>query len=309
MGLSKSAALNPTVSIVMNCYNSDRFLKEAIDSIYAQTYKNWEIIFWDNASTDNSAAIAQSYDERLKYFLAYKTTPLGEARNLALQKAKGKYIAFLDCDDLYMPDKLERQVALMNEGEFALSYGSAITIDELGDVIRSIPVSNDSGYIFGDLLEHYEINMQSVMIRHSVLQEEQLEFEASMKYCPDYNLFMEIASRYSVGVIRDFIVKYRIVKGSLSSQTVDIASSEIRFSLNRILSNNSELRESYLQYVTAAYEKLYYYDAVSAIYKKDLKKARKLLKPVLFKRISYLLLYLVLILPVPHTMVLRLLRR
>ena len=60
----------PLVSVIMNCYNSDKYLKEAIDSVYNQSYSNWEIIFWDNASNDSSSAIAKSYDERLKYFLA-----------------------------------------------------------------------------------------------------------------------------------------------------------------------------------------------------------------------------------------------
>ena len=95
----------PLVSIIMNCYNSDRFLNEAIDSVYSQTYQNWEIIFWDNASTDTSAIIAKSYDERVKYHFESKTTSLGKARNLAVKKASGKYIAFLDCDDLWLPQK------------------------------------------------------------------------------------------------------------------------------------------------------------------------------------------------------------
>ena len=83
------------VSIIMNCYNGQRFLKEAIDSVYQQDYEDWEIIFWDNASEDDSAKIAKSYDKKLKYFLAPSNTSLGEARNIALQKAHGKYIAFL----------------------------------------------------------------------------------------------------------------------------------------------------------------------------------------------------------------------
>ena len=102
----------PTVSVIMNCFNGEKYLREAIDSVYAQTYKNWEIIFWDNASTDNSAEIAKSYDEKLRYFRGEKTVPLYAARNLALKQAKGKYIAFLDCDDYWLPQKLERQVEI-----------------------------------------------------------------------------------------------------------------------------------------------------------------------------------------------------
>ena len=102
----------PLVSIVVNCYNGEQFLKEAINSIYTQTYSNWEIIFWDNVSTDDSATIAQSYDKRLKYHLAHQTTPLGKARALAAGKARGKYLAFLDCDDLWLDSKLENQIEI-----------------------------------------------------------------------------------------------------------------------------------------------------------------------------------------------------
>ena len=84
----------PLVSILMNCYDGEKYLSEAIDSVYSQTYQNWEIVFWDNASTDSSSNIAKSYDERVRYYLAPKNTSLGEARNFALQRVRGKYIAF-----------------------------------------------------------------------------------------------------------------------------------------------------------------------------------------------------------------------
>src|SRR3989304_6187690 len=100
------------VSIIMNCLNCAKYLREAIDSIYAQTYKDWEIIFWDNASTDDSAVIAGNYDGRLRYFRDEEVVPLGKSRNLAMEKAGGEYIAFLDCDDKWMPEKLERQIPL-----------------------------------------------------------------------------------------------------------------------------------------------------------------------------------------------------
>ncbi|HEY9070161.1 MAG TPA: glycosyltransferase family 2 protein [Candidatus Ozemobacteraceae bacterium] len=106
----------PLVSVIMNCYNSSAFLREAIDSVLAQTYRNWEIVFWDNQSTDESAAIVRSVrDPRVRYLYAPRHTRLGEARNLAVREARGEWIAFLDCDDLWTPDKLERQMALVDE--------------------------------------------------------------------------------------------------------------------------------------------------------------------------------------------------
>jgi glycosyltransferase involved in cell wall biosynthesis len=300
---------SPAVSIIMNCYNSERFLKEAIDSVCQQSYEDWEIVFWDNASTDSSAEIAQSYDDRVKYFLAAETAPLGEARNLALKQAKGKYIAFLDCDDIYLPDKLEKQVALMEQGEYALSYGSAITVDESGREIRRRAVSNKSGNVFAGLLKRYEVNMQSVMVRRDILLAEKLGFDESMKYCPDYNLFMEIASRHMVGVIKDFLVKYRVVANSLSKQTLDIAAPELRYSLDRILSGNPQLKSKYPSEITGAYAKLHYYDAVAAIYQDNRKEARNRLKPAVRHNMAFIFLYLLLYLPIPVSVTLKLLRR
>ena len=82
----------PLVSIIMNCYNSEYFLKDAIDSIYDQSYTNWEIIFWDNASEDLSAEIAKSYNCNLRYFRGKKMIPLGEARDLALSRARSAHL-------------------------------------------------------------------------------------------------------------------------------------------------------------------------------------------------------------------------
>ena len=90
----------PLVSIIVNCFNGELFLKDCISSIINQTYKNWEIIFWDNLSTDKSKEILKSFpDKRIKYFCTEKFTTLYEARNLAINKSSGDYIAFLDTDD------------------------------------------------------------------------------------------------------------------------------------------------------------------------------------------------------------------
>ena len=100
----------PKVSIIMNCLNGEQYLKQAMDSVFKQTYDDWEAIFFDNTSTDNSAAIAKSYGERVRYFKSQTTYPLGKARNLAINETKGEFIAFLDCDDIWLPQKLEKQV-------------------------------------------------------------------------------------------------------------------------------------------------------------------------------------------------------
>ena len=97
------------VSIVMNCHNGEKYLKEVINSIFNQSYKNWELIFFDNASIDNSAKIVKHFsDKRVKYIYS-KYVKLGIARKRALDNCKGEYITFLDCDDYWDSNKLKLQ--------------------------------------------------------------------------------------------------------------------------------------------------------------------------------------------------------
>jgi len=299
----------PLVSVVMNCYDSETYLKEAIDSIYSQDFDDWEIIFWDNKSTDGSAEIAKSYDSKLKYYLADTHTVLGAARNLALSKAKGKYISFLDCDDLYLPNKLSLQVNLMETYGFPLSYGSAIIIDEKGADVRKESVSYQSGNVFANLLSRYEINMQSVMIRRDILHHDQLSFDQSMRYCPDYKLFMEIASRYDLGVIEDYIVKYRHTANSLSKQTTDYVSSEIKYTLDGIFNRDPNLKEIYSAQVELSYGKLHYYDTINALLKNERVIAKRHMSEIKFQRWQYFLLYTFLYLPISDKLILQILKR
>ncbi|MBF0219767.1 MAG: glycosyltransferase [Gammaproteobacteria bacterium] len=299
----------PLVSIIMNCYNGERFLRQAIDSVYAQSFRDWEIIFWDNGSTDNSAAIAQSYDQRLRYFLAEKTTPLGEARNLALQQVRGRYLAFLDTDDCYLPHKLATQVAQLEQEDIALCYSSAIFINEDNRVIRHYRVREARGDLLATLLERYEINMQSVMLRYQLLQDEGLQFDTSLHYCPDRNLFQLIAARYPIAAMSEPLVQYRIVKGSLSSKTVDLAASEIGYTLDKLVAENPGIVQRCAQPLQKAYDKLHYYRAIAALTHRQRREAQSHIDVVRWKRWQYLLLSLLISLPLPPQWLLRLVKR
>ena len=117
----------PLVSVIMNCFNGEEYLREAVNSVIKQNYENWEIIFWDNQSTDKSAEIFKSYkDKRLKYYYASSHSGiLDEARNYALKKANGDFIAFLDVDDWWLPNKLEKQIPLFDDPDVGLVYGNS----------------------------------------------------------------------------------------------------------------------------------------------------------------------------------------
>ena len=116
----------PLVSVIMNCLNGEQYIKEAIDSVYSQTYSNWEIIFWDNNSTDNTSKITKSFDSRLRYIKSETCLPLHNARNLAIDECRGEIIGFLDADDIWLPNKLSDQVSLIISG-YKVVYGNTRT--------------------------------------------------------------------------------------------------------------------------------------------------------------------------------------
>ena len=106
----------PLVSVIVNCHNGEKFLKHCILSIINQSYRNWEIIFWDNKSTDKSIEIIKKFkDKRIKYFRSKKFEKLYRTRNLAIKRSKGKYICFLDTDDLWHKNKLKYQINLVKK--------------------------------------------------------------------------------------------------------------------------------------------------------------------------------------------------
>ena len=149
----------PLISILMNCYNGSRYLIESIESALNQTYQNWELIFWDNCSTDNSYEVFCQYnDTRLRYFKSDVHTGLGMARYQALEKAKGEFIAFLDCDDVWLNSKLEKQIKKFDDKDVGIVISNTLFFTDSGknkpSFIKKYP---DEGFIFGQLLKHYYI--------------------------------------------------------------------------------------------------------------------------------------------------------
>ena len=136
---------NGLVSIITPSYNCAEFIERTIVSVQKQTYTNWEMLITDDCSSDNSVEIIKRIaenDSRIKLFQLDKNSGAGVARNNSIEHAQGKYIAFLDSDDMWMPDKLERQIAFMEEKKSALSYTSYMTIDEDDKLIGMVLAPN-----------------------------------------------------------------------------------------------------------------------------------------------------------------------
>jgi glycosyltransferase involved in cell wall biosynthesis len=268
---------NPLVSIIMNCHNSSYYLRCAIDSVYAQTYSNWEIIFYDNASSDTSSEIAQSYDQKIKYFYIDKKIKLGNARNNALSKAKGLYVAFLDCDDEFLPNKIHDQILVMHNNKADMSYGSAFHVNEKSNLIKKKRVSNKKGRLFKNLLMNYNINMQTVMIKKSMIYEYDLNFNQSLSFSPDYDLFMEIALIGKTVSIKKILSKYRLHNNSLTQKSQHLICKEGLFTLERIEKKYSYINKKYSFYLKYAKSVFRMQEAISCLQNNSSEKAKKVL--------------------------------
>ena len=163
--------MNDLVSIIINCHNGEKFLSRCLESVINQTYENWEIIFWDNCSTDNSAKIAKSYNDKLKYYYVDENAPLGGARNKAILKANGAYLTFLDCDDLYLNDTLSKLVHKIKNTRYVFCYGGVNQIDLNGNILKKVIPQNIDGNNLPYLLENFNINVPSCIISKSFLDE------------------------------------------------------------------------------------------------------------------------------------------
>lgn len=130
-GMENERIVDGLVSIIMPSWNTDKFIAETIQSVIDQTYTNWELIIVDDCSSDNTNQIVASFeDKRIKYLHNEKNLGAALTRNKALREAKGEWIAFLDSDDLWMPEKLEHQIDFMNENGYSLSFTEYEKIDE-----------------------------------------------------------------------------------------------------------------------------------------------------------------------------------
>ena len=243
---------NPLVSAVINCYNGEKYLKEAIVSVYAQTYQNWEIIFWDNASTDQTATIAKSYDKKLRYFSSKETSVLGKARVLAVNEAKGDFLAFLDSDDLWLPDKLIGQVEIMSvKINVGVVYGRAELINGEGKNIgysspqyKQLPTGN----VFSELVKYNFIPFVSALVPKNIYYECG-GFPSGYKNSTDYELFLSISYKYEVHCIDEVICSYRLHGVNLSSKQKVISAQESISTVSKFLPSASAKAGLQYQYI------------------------------------------------------------
>lgn len=191
---------NELVSVIMPMYNSEKYIAQAIDSVRNQTCTNWEIIVMDDLSTDRSVEIVKEYthrDGRIRYYQENEKSGVAKARNDAMRQARGRYLAFLDSDDMWMPEKLERQLEFMKEKNAAFVYSGCDVVDENGNdtgKMRNVPEQIN----YRKLLHGNVIPCLTVLIDKSVTGDFQMPQMGHEDYAAWLTILRQIPDAYGI---------------------------------------------------------------------------------------------------------------
>lgn len=208
--------MNDLISIIMPSYNTGKFIAETINSVLAQTYTNWELIIVDDCSTDNTDEIVSSFtDERIRYLKNEKNSGAAVSRNRALAQAKGKWIAFLDSDDLWTAGKLEKQIAFMENNGYSFSYTNYIEIDEESQP-NGKSVTGPKKITKAGMYLYCWMGCLTVMYNAEKIGLIQI---ADIKKNNDYAMWLKVCSKADCYLLNENLAKYRKRSGSISNHS------------------------------------------------------------------------------------------
>lgn len=207
----------PKISVVMSVYNGEYFLREAIDSILAQSFTDFEFIIIDDCSTDSSVDVINSYqDKRIRLLRNEKNLRLPASLNKGIMASKGEYIARMDADDISLPNRFEKQVEYLDRHT---------DIVALGGSYQAIDKDGNNLYIHramkGDRLEKYflypsPISHPTVMIRREIMMKHNLFYDEQYPSAQDYELWQRIHQKFRIDNLSDILLKYRVQSNSIS---------------------------------------------------------------------------------------------
>ncbi len=246
----------PKVSVIIPTYNRADLILPAVESVTTQTFKDYEIIVLDDGSTDNTAMVLEPLINRqvIKYFYQ-ENQGESAARNHAMRLAKGDYFAFLDSDDLFLPTKLEKQVAFLDaHPAVALVHSLYSKFSGLDTDLGVRDTARFSGDVYPEILLDWSVLMAvpCVMLRAEVVAEVG-GFDEQMRWGPDLDLWRRISRRYPFGVIPEVLSKIRVHPGNISGDRIAAVASFERY-LRKAFADDPQLDERFQR---RAYAKLY----------------------------------------------------
>lgn len=214
--------MKPLVSVIMPTFNHARYLSESISSVRNQSFQEWELIVIDNFSKDNTESIVREYerqDPQIRYFKYSNKGIIAASRNYGIQQAQGEFVAFLDSDDIWLPDKLTDQMSVFDmKKQTGLAYSKAVGFRDDGSLLHVMPKKVASGNVFYRLLKDNFIGCSTVVMRKSILDEiGNFDVSPELVSVEDYELWMRCTRNHSVVGIDKVLVKYRIHFQAVSS--------------------------------------------------------------------------------------------
>lgn len=206
--------MSDRVSIIMPSYNTARFIAETVRSVLAQTYTDWELIIVDDCSTDNTDEVVATFtDPRIRYLKNETNSGAAVSRNRALREATGRWIAFLDSDDLWLPEKLERQIAFMKENGYAFSYTNYCEMDE-DSVDTGVTVTGPRRITKTGMYNYCWPGCLTVMYDASVVGLVQI---VDIKKNNDYAMWLKAIRKADCYLLPELLGRYRKRSGSISN--------------------------------------------------------------------------------------------
>lgn len=211
--------MNELVSIITPSFNTAQFIGKTIEAVQSQTYKNWEMIIVDDCSSDNTDAVVARYlsDKRIIFIKNEKNSGAAVSRNTALRAAKGKWIAFLDSDDLWMPEKLEKQIAFMEKNNYAFSYTKYEEIDVVGNK-TGVKVAGPKKITKTGMFNYCWPGCLTVMFDSSKIGLIQIE---DIKKNNDYAMWLKVCKKADCYLLDECLGQYRKGRaGSVSTHSI-----------------------------------------------------------------------------------------
>lgn len=205
------------VSVIIPAFNAERYLRETLDSVLAQTYAAREVIVVDDGSTDSTPSILASYGDRIRV-IRQQNRGSATARNTAVSAARGAWVAFIDADDLWTPNKLSRQLARC--GRYAISHTDSVCFGEAlsAEVVRSSVTTPYAGHVLDKLLVTNFISNSTVMIRRDVYMAYG-GLDEALPGVEDWALWLRVCADHELGYLPEVAMRYRIHRQSKSMNT------------------------------------------------------------------------------------------
>jgi glycosyltransferase involved in cell wall biosynthesis len=292
--------MNPKVSINLCCYNSEKYLRETLDSIINQTYKDWELIIINDGSSDSTESIIYEYIKQGYPIIYYyqENKGLGYSRNEALKRSQGEYIAFIDHDDIWMPCKLEKQVLILkNDCDADFLYSNYFVIKGKRKIL-ALRGQQPQGHVFERFLYHYTVAILTAMVRKKAIERLDNLFDENLNLAEEYDLFMRLLYKSKAVYQDEPLAVYRMYSGMSSIRFMEKWPDEIEYVFKKLGHLYLNFEKDYSDALKKSRLELEYVRAKIYMKQGNLRFARRQIAPYRFLNLRYFFLYVFSYMPI-----------